>query len=307
MKMTNRFTLAVLAVFALTSARADFTLASNGQTYAGDQLQAALTAAAATDTMVPPPYVLSSNIHAMRKIEAAATNVLIAVPWTFYTPTGSSDTNLPVDRLVRPTNLTEGDLLLVVDGERQMYASWMLVKNDDDAFHHWEAATTVSKDLGLVTKKNLVTEADPNASIARGLGLWLIRQNPKGSNGEWLPFYLYGQWTVGGATAAIEGSAGTTNSVLVAHPGCRILAVNEDTDLAWSNVAAADVLAIPNGTDAFDYAHWDTLKSKWYVTKSTRTARGSVTQTKNYDITIPAGQGFWYSRRASGAATITFK
>lgn len=47
-------------------------------------------------------YVYSSNAHAIVKVNTFSTNVLIAVPWTFYTPTGSSDTNLPINRLVKP-------------------------------------------------------------------------------------------------------------------------------------------------------------------------------------------------------------
>lgn len=242
----------------------------------------------------------SSNIHAIVKVDTQSTNVLLAVPWTGYKSDGSSDVQLLVDRLVSPKGLTDGDLLLAV-GASGAYDSWML--DVEGGIGTWKPATNVEKAKDLT--KNLVYDTNGYATIGRGMGLWLVRQEPK-AGADWKPVYLYGQYATGQKVVTVTGSAGATNSVLVAHPACKQLVLNGGTDVTWANVNAADMLSIPNGTDAPDYAHWDASKSQWYVTKTEKTARGSVKNTKNYEITVPAGQGFWYSRRAEGNVTITF-
>ena len=244
--------------------------------------------------------VYSSNIHANVKVETSSTNVLLAVPWTGYMADGAETSPLRVDHLVSPEGLTDGDLLLAVGGPRT-YDSWML--DVKDGVGTWKAAKNVAKAEKFA--KNLVYNTSDDATIERGLGLWLIRENPK--DGEaWKPVHLYGQYATGEKVVTVTGSASATNSVLVAHPACKQLALNGGTDVTWANVNAADMLSIPNGTDAPDYAHWDATTSRWYVTKTEKTARG-IKNTKDYAVTVPAGQGFWYSRRAAGDVTITFQ
>ena len=242
--------------------------------------------------------VYSSNIHAIVKVETRSANVLLAVPWTGYTPTGSSDVELLVDHLVSPKGLTDGDLLLVVGGQH-IYDSWML--KVEDGAGHWEPTTNVAKAQEFA--KNIVYQTNADETIVRGLGLWLIRQNPK--DGEvWKPVYLYGQYATGGQVVTVERTDGDMESILVAHPTCREIALNDKNDVTWTNVASDDILSIPNGTDAPDYAHWN--GTQWYILKPVRTARG-IKNTQVTDIKVPAGQGFWYSRRAEGAVTITFE
>jgi len=257
-------------------------------------------AAWATDEAV------SLNTHGMVKVETSTTNVLIAVPWNFYTPSAETVTNLPVNHLVWPKNLDDGDMLMMVTPRALQsgsnYETWMLTRpatksaNASDAAGTWVPALTAS-----VSGDSQAAASD---AVARGLGLWLIRQNPKDNAGNWKPFYLYGQYASNAASVQVTGgSSAAANPVMVANPYCQALAVN--ADVTWSGVGANDTLSLPNGTDAWDLALWDATQQKWYVSKSTRQGRKVVT-TKNYNLSVPAGHGFWYIRRTAGAITITF-
>jgi len=243
----------------------------------------------------------SSNIHGIVKVETATTNVLIAVPWSFYTPTGASTTNLPVDHLVWPKNLDDGDLLMLVTSDSLQtagrYMTWMLVRNTGNSNDpgRWVPALTV--------EPGEVNLANSEQQIARGFGLWLIRQDPKDGSGNWKPFYLYGQYASGSASVSVSNETTAANAVMIANPFCQTLSVNED--VTWTGVGANDTLSIPNGTDAWDLALWDTAQQKWYISKSTRQGRKIVTS-RVYNLTIPAGHGFWYIRRTVGEITITF-
>ena len=254
-------------------------------------------------------YVRSANIHAMVKVEAASTNVLIAVPWTGYTQDGSPSVNLPVNRLVRPLGLSEGDMLLNIVDSR-VYEAWMLMPENETegARLVWTPATSVvdSNPSGAKSVGSIISEKEPavDRPIPRGTGLWLLRTDPQTEDEEWKPFYLFGQWTKGGALVKIDGGTTGTNSVMVAHPGCtRDLAIN--TDIRWDGVSAEDTLSIPNGTDAASVALWDAAEGKWWKSKTVRSGR-RVISSRDYDITVPAGQGFWYTRRASSPVTIEF-
>ena len=253
-------------------------------------------------------YVYSSNAHAIVKVNTFSTNVLIAVPWTFYTPTGSSDTNLPINRLVKPEGLDDGDMLLnVTQTNPQKYQSWMLVKQN--GIGTWEPAISVEKsnaDLkaSLIAKEQQVTfGAGAEDPVPRGIGLWLVRTNPKDGAGNWKPVYLYGQWTKAPAEVSVAGGVSVTNAVMIAYPACtKAIRVNED--MKWDFVGAKDTLSIPNGGDAWNMARWNTSVGKWGTEKITRVektygTRKVVVTTSgwDYDISVPAGCGFWYIRR----------
>ena len=253
-------------------------------------------------------YVYSSNAHAIVKVNTFSTNVLIAVPWTFYTPTGSSDTNLPINRLVKPEGLDDGDMLLnVTQTNPQKYQSWMLIKKD--GIGTWQPAVNVEKanadvKASLIERKGQVSfGAGAEDPVQRGIGLWLVRTNPKDVSGNWKPVYLYGQWTKAPAEVSVTGGAGATNAVMIAYPACtKAIRINED--MKWDFVGAKDTLSIPNGGDAWDMAVWDASVGKWGVEKITEEVmtfgkRKVVVQTSgwDYDISVPAGCGFWYIRR----------
>lgn len=197
-------------------------------------------------------------------------------------------------------------LLSVTQTNPQKYQSWMLAK--EGGIGTWEPAISVEKanaDMksGLVQKEGQISfGAGAEDPVLRGIGLWLIRTKPKDAKGDWKPIYLYGQWTKAPAEVSVAGGVGVTNAVMVAYPACtKAVAINE---MNWDFVGAKDSLSVPNGTDAWDLCLWDATAGKWYTTytedieKKVGTKVKIVHQThKRYDISVPAGCGFWYVRR----------
>lgn len=119
----------------------------------------------------PDGYVYSENTHAIVKVDTVSTNVLIAVPWTFYTPDNSATTNLPINRLVKPECLDDGDLLLnVTQTNPQKYQAWMLVK--ENGIGAW--MPTISVDKSNPEMKSVSWEV-PNAVTSAELPI------PRGS------------------------------------------------------------------------------------------------------------------------------
>lgn len=255
----------------------------------------------------------SSNIHGIVKVESQSTNVLIAVPWSFYTPDGSSTADMPIDHLVKPDALDDGDMLLsVTETHPQKYEAWMLLKDAESGVGKWEPAITVSDGAtALLAETGLVSQfrAKADAAIARGFGLWLIRTNPKGDNGQWKPFYLYGQRATNDVTVTVGGMVGADpNAIMIAYPFCSQAFNVNGGDVPWANLGVneQDTLSLPNGSDAWDLALWDSDRKEWYVSKTVRTSSGRETQ-RIYNLTVPAGHGFWYVRRAPSPITITFR
>lgn len=265
----------------------------------------AVTACLVAFCAKPDEYVYSENTHAIVKVDTVSTNVLIAVPWTFYTPDNSATTNLPINRLVKPECLDDGDLLLnVTQTNPQKYQAWMLVK--ENGIGAW--MPTISVDKSNPEMKSVSWEV-PNAvtsaelPIPRGIGLWVIRTNPKDNAGNWKPIFLYGQWAKSPAKVEVLGGIGMTNAVMIAQPDCsRSTSINED--MTWDFVGNKDTLSVPNGTDAWDLCLWDATEGKWYTsgTKDVEMKIGTKIRIMHqtyrvYDISVPPGRGFWYIRR----------
>ena len=249
--------------------------------------------------------VFSSNTFAVTEVTSSATNTIIAIPWTGYTPDGSQDLDVRVDRLVSPRNLVAGDLLLVPTSEVS-YAAWSLVESDAaNGAMAWEPIATAELFASnIATNRNpLIKNNDGEASIARGYGMWLIRQDPT------KPFYLYGQWAKGGKSVTVEqGTATVPAYTMLADPLLREVDIN--TDLVWEDVNTADSVVITTDANTTLNCKWDSASRKWYHVELQKITKGSITVSKSvkvYDsgMTVPAGAGFWYVSRG-GAPTVTF-
>ena len=73
-----------------------------------------------------------------------------------------------VAKLVKTTNLTAGDQLILFDGTD--YSSWVL----NAELTAWEPLNIQASDNPL---KVAVTAGAANATLARGQGIWLVRKN----------------------------------------------------------------------------------------------------------------------------------
>ena len=258
-------------------------------------------------------FVRSTNIHAMVKVFSCATNTIISVPWMFYTPDGASTTNLPVDRLVRPTNLTPGDYVLAHlpnpdDPADKTFAAWQLTVTEEpvpgvadpgkpkdehpgDYCWKWEPVMTASQVTRLEHDNNGSTRTDvwvPTGIAAqtecRGYGVWLLRQNPVDGDGNARPFYLYGQWTTGGTNVTI--SAGTTGApasddnpvcTMLANPDC--LHETDVNSLEWKGVGSTDTLIITTDAKTTLYCTYRKNggdKARWGYSTQTRVNKGTA-------------------------------
>ena len=245
--------------------------------------------------------VFSSNTFAVMEVSSSSTHTIIAIPWTAYTLTGSQERDIRVDHLVSPRNLTVGDLILVPTSGVS-YAAWALAEADGaGGAKTWEPiATAELLASNIATNKNpLIKDNGGDAIIARGYGMWLIRQDPT------KPFYVYGQWATGGKSVTVEqGTATVPAYTMLGDPLLREVDINA---LKWENVGAGDSVIITTDASATKNCTWD--GSKWYhvvVTKTTKFGRTVASSTKVYEgLTVPAGAGFWYVSRG-GAPTVTF-
>ena len=257
----------------------------------------ALAAVAADD-------VFSSNTFAVTEVTSSATNTIIAIPWTGYTPTGSQDLDIRVDHLVSPRNLTVGDLVLVPTSDVS-YAAWALAESAiANGAMAWEPiATAEVLAENITTSKNpLIKDNDGDAIISRGHGMWLIRQDTT------KPFYVYGQWAKGGKSVTVEqGASDTPAYTMLADPLLRAVDIN--TDIRWENPGSGDSVVITTDSSATKNCTWDSAQQKWYHVDLQKITKGAITVSKSvkvYDgLTVPAGAGFWYVSRG-GAPTVTF-
>lgn len=281
--------------------------------------------------------VYSSNIHAMVKVLSSATNTIISVPWMFYTPDGASTTNLPVDRLVRPTNLTLGDYVLAhlpnpEDPAKKTFAAWQLTKTteripgvtdpsgDGDYCWKWEPVMTAARVERFEQDHNgsyrtdvWVPDGIATNTACRGYGMWLLRQHPVDGDGNPKPFYLYGQWTTEDATVTIKGGTSEVPvCTMLANPVC--LDRTDVNKLTWTNVDTSDTLIIT--TDSKTTLYCTYRNNEWGYSKQTRYDKNEGTGKNPHWVVkteripaplVPAGTGFWYVRRKSGDMSLEWK
>lgn len=253
--------------------------------------------------------VYSSNIYGLLKINSTTKNTIIPAPWKGYTPNGAPTEKIRADRLVKPRNLTAGDLLMVSDGAGK-YTTWVLQKDATTGVGKWVPTATV------LAPRNDLVEHDGNATVVRGHGLWLIRQKPVTTDGKAIPFYLNGQWTTGRDEVEVFGQKGAVSYVddkgigaayknegytMLADPDCtRPSEINKWT---WNNVDVNDTVILNTDSNLPVYGmkltkRGGTVLDGWYYWGG----NGEYLQ----DLKSPTGVGFWYVRRAAAASTVSF-
>lgn len=258
----------------------------------------------------------SVNVFGVLKVLSTTTNTIVTIPWTDYSQVQKNAEPIFSPKLVKPTNLTEGDTILWHRGDGK-FDSWIL-----NGHQEWEKAVTVaSVPFGTGSSTDLTEDG---VRISRGYGFWLQRQRPfdivDGKKVP-VPFWLFGQAVTNISSAVIGGGS-------IENPCCTMLAnpwggkvkLNE---LGWKDVyegkrvndlSTCDTLIVPNGFNGSDYIY--RMNGKWTYSQIVsyedkykdkdgviRTRKRSRTEYVT-DITIPAGQGFWYVRRKSEPTTL---
>lgn len=227
-------------------------------------------------------FGLDSNMCGLMNVPSSTATTMIAVPWV--TVNGSADT-MKVANLVKTDTLTAGDELYYYDGST--YYHWVLANGA------WSPTATVKGTDGASVT---TTAPDADYAIARGKGLFLVRQSTDSE------IWLYGQNST--ATTSVTPTAGTSSAAvytMIANPG------TSDYDLNAKGVegASGDTIMLGDSATIYNYNGSD-----WTKTTTTKKTIGGVertmqTQTTEGGVTIPAGQGAWYVSKG-GSPTIAW-
>ena len=223
--------------------------------------------------------VTSANTLCRIEVDSPLNETMLAVP---LIEVGGSSQTIAVTNMVMTSTLSAGDILMYNTGSE--WYSWVL--NDGKK---WVATET--SDAGKMTK------AAPNATFARGRGVWLVRKSTASK------IYLYGQ--VDSKTTDTTAAAGTSET-----PAYTLMGNPKETgfnpnSVTWSDCAEGDMLAYADSYGKARTVTWKGDTKKWCTFKKDSTSGvynwAPVTA---IDLTIPAGQGFWYvSRGGAGQAT----
>lgn len=225
---------------------------------------------------------IAGNTCGLMNVPSTAAVTMIAVPWV--TVGGTADA-MKVANLVKTDTLTAGDELYYYDGST--YYRWTLTSGV------WTpSATTKSEDGKDVT----VQAPDADYGIARGKGLFLVRQNTSSE------IWLYGQSSTAAISVTVaKGTATAPAYTMLANPNTVAYGLNEH------NVEGADgdMIQIPGDATVYTYKG-----DSWgYVQKTgTTTVRGKTIDVMEWaagKVTVPAGQGVWYVSKG-GEPTIAW-
>jgi len=198
---------------------------------------------------------------------------IVAVPFTELA-TGEA---ICVSNIVKTANLTKGDELYVYDDNG--WTAWVLQENGDAKY--WQSVGEAS----IGNDGNPTHGTTPEAStqtLVTGKAIWLKRANPAG------PFYLYGGFKQALST---ETTAEVYN--LIANP--------LDTAYEFAGATKGDSVLRVNSTGS----KTTTTRYRWNGTQwGYMNATGGMEKV-GATLTIPAGEGVWYSPKA--ARTINWR
>ena len=261
---------------------------------------------------------VSVNTFGILKIERATTNTMIAVPWTWYSKLQDDAENIPVKKLVKTTNLEEGDYLYA-PLDNDTYAAWTVVYEpvtdaEGNVYTNskWSAVQVVRVDKDGFGRMQFQSDNDDDndetynnsTRIARGNGLWLHRQKPLDDAGNIRPFWVYGQSVTNEVTTVIPGPSGTetVRSTMIGNPYARDLVLNEiNFD---GKIDSGDRIKI----HTLEGANHDLVyvNGKGWREYTTKIVNGVQKSGYTYKTVIPAGMAFWYDRRGTTPLKITW-
>ena len=206
--------------------------------------------------------------YGVTKITTTRQSIIVAVSYDDIGGTGG----MSVSNLVKTTNLTEGDQL-VVYLDRGTHESWLLAKNEQTDALFWtpnEKTYTVDAS-GRKTEGNGISAADTN--LLFGTGLWLVRAAKPEKPYD---FYIYGR-PVNDPTYVTTAKAWN----LVGNP------TQQDREITEALISGSnsDTIAVPEKGELLVNYIFKTGKG-W---RRDRDASGNWGPAP----VIPAGTGFW--------------
>ena len=267
-----------------TEATGTFTpnAAANTTSWTGDLPTSALTYYRVRATVATSAETI--NQFAVLKVDSSDRNTLVALPWKTLTPSATDPANITAAQVVLPETLSAGDYLLYYDGG---FKGWVL---SNGAWTPIPSSTTVGT---IKAAPATATE------LQRGQAIWVIRSDTS------KPIYLCGQYlaTKGESTVAAGGS-------LLASPDVAADFTVSKTKI--TGAAAGDQIAVPgagaNGLPkVFQYKNdaWGTDVISSVPGPGGKNMTKHEWQTSGDVMKIPAGKGFIYQPKGSGA-TVTW-
>ena len=220
--------------------------------------------------------VESTTTFGVLKVTTYGKETAISAPWA---AAGGGD--VKVKDLVKTSNLTTGDQLLLYTPADGTYKGWVL--NSDGT---WEGATTV-------TSSGITPAQGGDDTITRGSALIVIENGRDSMTDN--NIYLYGQyvstdvtsWTMTAGKKTLFAPINTTSTAKSLN------------DYTWTNVATGDIIQIQDSNSYVRRCKYVTIdgSSKWAAMNYT---------TSTYDAslaTIQPGQGAWYI--SNGTSDVT--
>lgn len=248
-------------------------------------LSIALCAAAVSAFAVPAEVELGAV--GVTAITSSLSNTIVAISYNDL----AGGSGMVYSNLVKTTNLTVGDRL--VEFRDDKYTGWVLALAESGNVKYWKETNEIFVD-GSGHQINLISSTADTVRGAVGTGIWLMRQNPKDTSGNPLPFYIYGKPVSSKITTT---QAGKWN--LLGNP-------NETGSFSGFTPVVGDQIAIPvdNGFRTYRCRVKDGKTQWFYETYSTsedgKTATATATATKVYGPpSVDAAKGLWYYTRDS--------
>lgn len=248
--------------------------------------------------------VLSTNTFGVLKVSSSCTNTIIAVPWADYSKDIDNPPEITATNLVKTSNLKQGDTILAYENGR--YNAWELDKNGDEG-GKWVAAKMWTT-LGPDEAGSLTTD---EALVKRGRAFWLVRDGVDTRDDK--AIYLYGQAATNDVEVEIApGSVTAPTSMLIANPFAFDLNLNGGLVATSGKIeigeggayTKGDSISFTDDSGKLVVAYYD--NEGWYVRNVSSVGR-NMTVTKDRNVDLPAGTGFWYARHGSGILKLTFK
>ena len=227
------------------------------------------------------------------RVSSTNMNTVTAVPWYSMSVDTETPTNIVANDVVNQNGISADDMILAYKAASGKFNAW---SNGGES--GWKALATVT------TNGVDVIDAD-DAQFPRGNAFWLVRSNPSTKY-----YYLIGRYT--GDNYEVELAGGTAENpgnTLVANPTTDDATLGAlkfyDGNGVETTPGAGDRIVILDAL-GFEVSHYRS-GGKWVHRELQQTGkRTKQVEVDSSGVVIPAGTGFWYTRKSEGALVIKF-
>lgn len=236
--------------------------------------------------------VVTSDVITCRiQVNSGTRSTILSLP---FTQLGGDAETVELDKVVLTDNLEDGTFLFAaVAGQT----------------HAWRLTNGAWTKFAAVDGFDHTSDTAAVNAFTRGAAFWVERAGDAEAIAK--PFYIYG--LAGAKLSGVQQIAGASigNDGKVVAAYTRIGNPNPEdrriNDLVWTGCSTDDVIAIGDDSSNLGYAEYIFRDGEWGLRRSRKNpTTGRRESVWDNNIVLPAGQGFWYVRRASGEASVSF-